>query len=78
MTIPRQYRFKDLVKLLRSYRIEWNPRKGKGSHGAFVGPDLKGNIQSYTLPRHQQREVKKRYIKGICDRFQLDDSKLFG
>jgi len=78
MAIPRSYPFRELKRKLLAYRIQWLPRRGKGSHGAFVGPDKRGNKQSYTLPQRQQREVRKWYLRDICRRFLLDPDDLFG
>lgn len=76
--IPKTVRFSSLKRHLKKYQIYWEPRKGKGGHGSFVGPDKDGNKQSFPLPSNQHKEVRKTYLKALCRRFQLDVSQLLG
>jgi len=69
--IPNPYPFLRLRKKLRSINIIWHPEIGKGSHGAFVGDDLRGEKQVYVLPRHQQKDVSADYLKVLRRRFLL-------
>ena len=77
IVIPKSISFSPLKRQLKKYEIYWRPRKGKGGHGSFVGPDRNGNIQSFPLPSSQHKEIRKIYLKGLCRRFQLDASELF-
>jgi hypothetical protein len=76
MGTPRTYPFRKLIKLLAQRDIQWDPGKGKGSHGCFVGPDADHEIQSYPIPYRQQRETARVYLKGICDRFGMNPDQL--
>jgi predicted RNA binding protein YcfA (HicA-like mRNA interferase family) len=71
-------RFRDLRKRLKELNIIWHPDKGKGSHGAFVGPDQDGRIQAFTLPRHQQSYINRDYLKALRRRFNLTGEKWVG
>lgn len=78
MPIPSVYPFRKLEKLLKDRSIVWEPDKGKGGHGSFVGPDKSGKIQAYPLGRTQAKEVTREYLKGLCRRFELNPDSLFG
>jgi hypothetical protein len=64
--------FRHLVRLLRKYEIQWDPRVGKGSHGAFVGLTKKTQIRRvFALPRKQQKETDKKYLRALRRVFEL-------
>jgi predicted RNA binding protein YcfA (HicA-like mRNA interferase family) len=71
-------KFRLARKKLKELNILWNPDKGKGSHGAFVGPDQDGNIQAFTLPRHQQSQINDDYLNALRRRFGLTGKKWVG
>ena len=77
MPLLKLYHFRDIVKEFKAHDIEWFPAKGKGSHGSFKGHDKTGNLQSYPVPRHQQKEMRRRWVKAACERFGLDAHELF-
>jgi hypothetical protein len=77
MPIPKSYSFRELAKLLAPQEIVWKKGKGKGSHGAFVGLDSKGNLQAFSLPRSQSKDVRKHYLKELCRRFDISADDLF-
>ena len=74
--IPKSYPFRKLTTRLKNYGILWHKRKGKGGHGSFVGKDNSGLIQSYSLPSDQKREVRKSYLKKLCERFVFTDAQI--
>lgn len=68
--------FRRVKERLKSLGIIWNPRRGKGSHGAFIGPHQEtGRKQTFPIPQSQQREITIDYLKGIRRRFGLTDEK---
>ena len=75
MSPRNRIKFGYVRKKLKQLNIHWHPDKGKGSHGAFVGPDQHGNIQAFTLPRHQQSQINPDYFKALRRRFGLNSSK---
>jgi len=68
-------KFRHIRKQLKELDIYWVPDKGKGSHGAFVGPNQDGNIQAFTLPRSQQSEINRDYLVALRRRFGLIGKK---
>jgi len=65
-------KFRDLCQVLSDFGIQWNERKGKGSHGAFQGLTHVSKIRAvFVIPHHQQRETRKPYIAAIRRRFEL-------
>lgn len=75
MSSNPRLKFRHVKKKLQELKISWHPEKGKGSHGAFVGPDQDGNEQSFPLPRKQQNEISNDYFSDLCRRFGLKDKK---
>ena len=76
--IPRCTKFSPLRRRLKRFQIHWDESKGKGGHGSFVGPHkITRQIQAYTLPSSQTREVHIVYIKGLMERFGLTPEDLF-
>lgn len=74
MSIPKLFSIRELVKRAKKRGINWNKSRGKGGHGAFVGPDINGDIQTYPLPSAQsKKEVTSTYLKGFLRRFGLTD-----
>ena len=75
--IPKSFSIRKLKTRLNKLGIVWVKRKGKGSHGGFSGPDYRGRIQVYGLPRHSsKKEVRKAYLKGLCRHFGFTDSQI--
>jgi hypothetical protein len=67
--------FRQVKTNLHRIGISWNPKRGKGSHGCFIGPNQKTRrVHSFPIPRNQQREMNIDYIKRLRDRFGLDDT----
>jgi len=65
-------KFRDLRKVLARYDIFWDKRKGKGSHGAFVGPSHKTRLKrAYTLPESQQKKTRQPYLDRLREQFEL-------
>ena len=73
--IPKQISFRQLRTNLRKLGIVWKKRKGKGGHGSFVGPDNDSNNQAYSIPSSQRKEVRKPYLKKLCDRFGFTEEE---
>lgn|GEM_PF-2473121 len=78
-------KFRKLREKLSGYGISWDPRVGKGSHGAFVGLSRRTHIRRvYPLPRSQQREVSITYVRPLRRAFELtpedgvSDAEFFG
>ncbi len=64
--------FRKLKKRLSRYGIEWDPRIGSGSHGAFVGLSRSTKTrETYPLPKKQQSEVHAKYLKPLRRAFEL-------
>ena len=77
MSIPKLFPVRELKKKAKKQGIIWDKSKGKGGHGAFVGPDTKGNIQVYPLPSSQhKKEVTSTYLRGFLRRFCLNEEFL--
>jgi len=65
-------KFRDLKRLLSKFGVEWDERRGKGSHGAFAGYSHVTKIKaSFTLPANQQRDVSKAYLNPLRRKFEL-------
>ena len=65
-------KFKKLRKRLAEFGIEWDPKIGKGSHGAFVGLSRSTRIRRvYPVPKDQQEEIQNKYIKPLRRHFEL-------
>lgn len=68
--------FRQIRKNLNGLGISWDPKRGRGSHGCFTGPNQEtGGLHSYPIPQNQQREITIDYIKGIRHHFGLTDKK---
>jgi len=68
-------KFKKLKKMLKKFRIEWDPKAGKGSHGSFVGRSHKTKIrESHTIPSKQQVEISSIYVNSLRRTFELTES----
>ena len=64
--------FRKLKKKLSKYGLQWDPRIGSGSHGAFVGLSRTTKTrEAYVLPKKQQREVHAKYLKLLRRAFEL-------
>jgi len=65
-------KFRKLKKKLAEYGIQWDPKIGKGSHGAFVGLSrITKTRETYPLSMKQQEEVQSKYIKPLRRAFEL-------
>ena len=65
-------KFRDLKKVLSRFGIEWDARRGKGSHGAFVGLSHVSRLRRvYVLPASQQKEVSQAYLNPLRRTFEL-------
>ena len=65
-------KFRDLKKILSRFEIEWDARRGKGSHGAFVGLSHVSRLRRvYVLPAGQQQEVSRAYLNPLRRTFEL-------
>lgn len=65
-------KFKTLRDRLANYQIDWDPKIGKGSHGAFVGLSHKTKIRRvFPLPKKQQKDVSPAYLKPLRRAFEL-------
>ena len=74
--IPKTFSFRKLTARLKTYGILWHPRKGKGGHGSFVGKDINGSVHSYPLPSGQKKEVRRSYLKKLCQRFTFTNEQI--
>jgi len=75
-TRKKHISFPSLKRHLKQHEIYWEKRKGKGGHGAFVGPDQNKNKQAFSLPTSQHRQVQREYVSSLCRRFGLDINEL--
>ena len=75
--IPKKVKFNQIRRRLKDYKIYWNSSRGKGSHGVFLGPDSEGQIQSYPIPRNQQREIERIYLTTLLKRFGINPDEFF-
>ena len=65
-------KFRKLKKKPAEYGIQWDPKIGKGSHGAFVGLSrITKTRETYPLSMKQQEEVQSKYIKPLRRAFEL-------
>ena len=70
-------KFRELKSLLAEHGIEWNPDRGKGSHGAFEGLTLNTKVRAvFIIPKSQQREVSQAYLNPLCRKFEIDPKSL--
>ncbi|MGA2232092.1 MAG: hypothetical protein ABSH22_14445 [Tepidisphaeraceae bacterium] len=61
-------KFRELRRILKSFGIEWDPGKGKGSHGSFW-KRMDGGVFSYPIPH--QKDVQQWYVRGCRKKFKL-------
>ena len=65
-------KFRKLKKKLAEYDIQWDPKVGKGSHGAFVGLSrVTKTRETFPLSIKQQEEVQSKYLKPLRRAFEL-------
>jgi hypothetical protein len=65
-------KFRELKRILSQFCIEWDARRGKGSHGAFVGLSHVSRLRRvYVLPASQQKEVSRAYLNPLRRTFEL-------
>lgn len=65
----RPLKLHDLRRILRSFGVEEDPSRGKGSHTMFFRQFPEG-FQSYPVPTHGS-EVLRQYVAGCRKRFRL-------
>jgi len=64
--------FRKIKKNLSKIDISWDTKRGRGSHGCFIGPNQETKrLHSYPVPQNQQREITIDYVNGIRRRFGL-------
>lgn len=67
-------KFRELKKVLSKHGIAWDPRKGKGSHGVFVGLSHRTGIkQIFPIPAGQQKQISKAYLAPLRRKFELTE-----
>ena len=78
-------KFRELKKILARFGISWDNRRGKGSHGVFVGLTHVTRLrQVYPVPSKQQKQIDVAYINPLRRKFELtaedgvDDEAFFG
>ncbi len=64
----RPLKMRVLQQRLREFGIEFDARKGKGSHGSFIKP----GFRSFPVPRSD--DVLRQYITQIRRRFNLTEA----
>jgi predicted RNA binding protein YcfA (HicA-like mRNA interferase family) len=72
--MPRTYKFRELVKALRSYdsRFMVYENRGKGSERMIYHPDIDGRPESFPVKCHGEgTQIPKGIISGIIRRFKL-------
>jgi len=67
--MDRTLKFNVLKAILSRYGVEWNPGRGKGSHGSFQKL-MNGGVYSYPIPRHS-KDVLQCYVRGVRKKFKL-------
>lgn len=74
--MPRRVRLKSFRKVrkkLAALNINWDPRRGKGSHGCFIGPHRQtGKLNAFPIPRSQQQQINIDYLKTLRRHFGLE------
>jgi len=64
--------FRHVKKKLKELDILWDPSRGKGSHGCFIGPHQQTRrLHAFPLPRHQQKEINIDFFNALRRRFGL-------
>lgn len=67
-------KFRHLKRVLSKYGIEWDERRGKGSHGVFRGPTYSSKLNKvYPIPKDQQKETSTIYINPLRRTFELTE-----
>lgn len=64
----RTVKLRRLKQILKHYGVEWDQRRGKGSHGSFV-KTINGRVFSYPVP--DEKDVLICYVKGCRTKFKL-------
>ena len=68
--------FRQIKNNLNEIGIFWDPKRGKGSHGCFIGPNKEtGGLHAFPIPKSQQREINIDYLKALRRHFGLTDNK---
>jgi len=75
MPKPRRYNYRELVKVLKKYDIEVDPKRGKGSERMLYRESTKDN---YPIKyRGEKYQYGISMIKAIQRRFELPNDFLF-
>jgi hypothetical protein len=64
----RTIKLRRLRQILKSFGVQWNPGKGKGSHGSFIKA-MEGGVFSYPVP--DEKDVLVCYVRGCRKKFKL-------
>jgi predicted RNA binding protein YcfA (HicA-like mRNA interferase family) len=64
----RTIKARRLREILKKFGVEWNPRKGKGSHGSFF-KRMDGGMFTYPVP--DEKDVLVCYVRGCRKKFKL-------
>jgi len=64
----RTIKLRRLKQILRSFGVEWDSSKGKGSHGSFE-KRMDGGVYTYPVP--DQTDVQQCYVRGCRKKFKL-------
>jgi len=76
MPVGRLKSFRHVRRKLKELGINWTPSRGKGSHGCFIGLSQRTKgLNSFPIPRSQQREINRDYLNALRRRFGLEDEK---
>jgi hypothetical protein len=62
----RVLKLRRLQQILRMFGVEWNPRRGKGSHGTFEKL-MGGGVFTYPVPN--ESDVLSCYVRGARKKF---------
>jgi hypothetical protein len=65
-TIP----FRRLKQILGKFGVDWDPKKGKGSHGSFF-KYMPNGWASYPIPHG--KDVLLQYVRGCRKKFKLTE-----
>ena len=72
--MPKPYKFRELVKLLKKHdkRFEFWAQRGKGSERIIYHPDVEGSPESHPVKCHgRNQDISKGAISSIVGRFKL-------
>ncbi len=64
----RSIKLRRLRQILKRFGVEWDPGRGKGSHGMFEKV-MHGGVFTYPVP--DQTDVLVCYVRGCRKKFKL-------